>query len=486
MFSTIIEAVAYHAKARPDALAAVAQDEKLTYAQLYDLARGFAHMLRQSGLKRGQCVVMQAEQSLSFVVAHMGTHLAGGIFTPTERTLMAHGAEQIAAETDAHMVISRAGARWPLSMDAGEILDTAEKLARQAGDIALPDPSEPAELLFTTGTTGKSKGVLCSHRSVAAVAGNLVTGMRYSPDTLIAVPGPVSHANAIRKLSAAFLNGSAVLLLNGMTDLAAFFGALDAWPVNALCLPPSAVRMLLALSGDRLGQYAGQIDFVESGTAPLTDADKRRLCALLPNSRLYNSYGTSEAGSSCMYDYNHESAGAGCIGRPMINSRFIIVDKQRRPFDATRENPGYLACGGDVLMDGYWRDSELTARTVENGFIYTSDLAYWGPDGMIYVLGREDDVINVGGRKVAPDEVERAALEIGGVMDCGCARMKDPLSGEAVRLFVVMKPGAKFDAVALRRALAERLADYMVPRVIVERDSLPRASNGKLKRNRLE
>lgn len=121
-------------------------------------------------------------------------------------------------------------------------------------DLPLPAPEDPADILFTTGTTGASKGVEISHGALVATAENLIYGCGYREDTVIVVPGPMNHANPIRKLMATVVNGSTIHILNGMLDLKAFYAALDGAPGRlACCLPPSAIRTLFALTGDRLG-----------------------------------------------------------------------------------------------------------------------------------------------------------------------------------------------------------------------------------------
>ena len=481
MNTSIAQAVRRHAVENPERTAIIAADGRLTYRTLWDRARGFAAFLADAGLKKGECAAMRAEQTCAFAVCHLATHLAGGIFTPVEKRAPDARLEEILKQTEASILISASDEGAPGRIDARLALTSLEPR-----DFPMPEGSDPAELLFTTGTTGAAKGVLCGHRSVAAVAENLVCGMGYRPDTLLVVPGPVSHANAIRKLASTFLNGSGILLLDGMNDLAAFFRALDEHPVTALCLPPSAIRLILSLSGNRLARYQDRIDFVESGTAPLTEADKARMRSLLPKSRLYNSYGTSEAGSCCMYDYNAVDGGAGSIGFPAVNARFEIVDEDRRPIASSAENMGLIAISGDMTMLGYWRDPALTAETLAGGRLTTSDIGYFDERGMVHVVGRQGDVINVAGRKVAPDAVEQAALMLDDVADCGCAKAQDPLTGEAPVLYVVMKPESPFDPAALREALSKRLEDFMLPRRIFARDKLPRAENGKLQRKLLQ
>lgn len=481
MNRSIVEAVARHASNTPERTAVIAPDGRLTYRELWDRVRGMAALLERLGTQKGDCVVMRAEQTSAYCVCHLATHLCGGIFTPVEKRAPDVRLQEVIAQTKARILISAADEGLPGRIDSRLALSALE-----TKDFPLPDGRDPAELLFTTGTTGTSKGVLHNHRSVAAVAENLVHGMGYKPDTLMVVAGPVSHAGSIRKLSSTYLMGSGVLLLDGLSDLSAFFRALDEHPVTALYLPPSAIRLILNLSGDRLGRYKDQIDFVESGTAPLSEADKRHMRALLPHSRLFNSYGTGEAGGCCMYDYNAVDGGAGCIGYPALNACFEIMGEDRRPIQSSPERTGLIAIRGDMTMMRYWGDQELTDQTLSDGWLYTSDVGYYDEAGRLRLVGRKSEVINVAGLKVAPDEVEQAALALGDVADCGCGRAQDPLTGEAPVLYVVMKPGRVFDPMAIREALSKLLVDFMLPRRIFERETLPRAENGKLQRKLLK
>ena len=483
-YRTIVEALKEHALTQPKRMAVWAEDNQLSYAELYRMVCGFARYLSSLGIRRGDRVVMQTQQSLRFVVAHYGTHLAGGIFTPLEKQIPMEELESFAKITQAFIAISEeqiSSTRWIAGQN---VLEEAQKHADDPTDFIFPQPEEPAELLFTTGSTGKAKGVLCSHTNVVAVAENLITGMKYHPNTLLIVPGPLNHANSIRKVSTTILNGSSIVILNGLLDIRAFFKIMDEMPVTGLCLPPAAVNMLLRLSRDKIGNYSNKIEFVESGTSPLPETARTRLCELLPHSRLYNSYGLSEAGSSCMYDYNQMRDLKNCIGRTAINAHFIIVDDNRREIQSSKENCGFLAVTGDVVMLGYWNDPEATARTMEDGYFYTTDIGYIEEE-LIYLVGRKDEMIHVGGYKVEPIEIEEAVMRYTEVEDCACVAVEDPYMGQVPKLYVVLAPGATLDAGYISNRLRERLESYKIPREIEVIDIIPRSSIGKKLRLKL-
>lgn len=361
-------------------------------------------------------------------------------------------------------------------------MECANQYSSDDMEWIFPKADDSADILFTTGTTGASKGVELSHRALTATAENLIYGCRYKKDTVMIVPGPLNHANAIRKFFTSMVNGSTVYILNGMKNLKAFFAALDHEGSIACCLPPSSIRIIFSLTQDTLGEYADKIDFIESATAPLPEPDKQKLCTLLPHTRLYNNYGSSEAASVCMYDYNEYPGLIGCVGKAMPNSRIIIVDENRREIKSSKDHMGYIACIGDVNMKGYVNEPELTDSVLNNGIVYTNDVGYIDEEGFVYVSGRKGDVINVGGLKVAPSDVESAALAYEGVDDCICIPVDDPILGKALKLLVVMSDGVPFDVKAIRSHMLNTLENYKVPSYYERTEKIERTYNGKLNR----
>lgn len=443
--------------------------------------------MREQGLQKGDIVAAKASQTLDYVVVYLGVHLAGGVITSAEAHMPAEGMAGIVRGVKAKMVISDDRAVLTgceaVYLDSAGVLEAAVSTRTGTGAWQFPAAEDSADILFTTGTTGASKGVELSHRALVATAENLIYGCGYQKDTVLIVPGPLNHANPIRKLFTSLFNGSTIYILKGMTNMKAFFAALN-YPEGriACCLPPSAVRTIFQLTGDEIGNYADRIDFIESATAPLPEPDKERLCRLLPNTRLLNNYGSSEAASVCMYDYRKYPGRPGCVGRAMPHSRIFVVDSNKKEISSSRENMGLLACEGDVTMKGYVNEPELTREVLIDGAVYTNDIGYIDEEGFVYVAGRKGDVINVGGLKVAPTEVEEAALAIDGIEDCICLPIDHPVTGQALKLLVVMGDGAEFAPRKFTAFLKTRLENHKVPTKYEQVESIARTYNGKLDR----
>ena len=433
-----------NAQCYPDKVAVVCGDTSLTYAQLWqEVAR------RAQDFHPHEVVCFRSSQDIDFLVTYMAVHLAGGVAVPLE-----HGMPDTLFERISSAV---------------------------AHSFTLHSSLPIADILYTTGTTGQSKGVMVSHRALIADAENLIAGQGFSHDLVFIINGPLNHIGSLSKIWPCIILGATILIIEGMKDLNAFFRALDT-PPSSFLLPPSSklkfatffvpatIRMILQFAPDRLASYAHKLDFIESGAAPLPQTDMQRLCELLPHTRLYNTYASTETGIIATYNYNDDRCMANCLGRPMPHSKILITPD------------GLIACQGDTLMSGYVGDPELTATVLRDDTVFTSDVGILDEEGMLHLSGRASDVINVGGFKVSPIEVEEAAMASPMVSDCICISASHPVTGRALKLLVVTPPGQKLDKRTLARYLADRLEPYKVPMLYEQVDTIARTYNGKLDR----
>jgi len=433
-----------NARCYPDKVAVVCGDTTLTYAQLWqEVAR------RAQAFHPHEVVCFRSSQDIDFLVTYMAVHLAGGVAVPLE-----HGMPDTLFERISSAV---------------------------ANSFTLHSSLPIADILYTTGTTGQSKGVMVSHRALIADAENLIAGQGFSHDLVFIINGPLNHIGSLSKIWPCIILGATILIIEGMKDLNAFFRALDT-PPSSFLLPPSSklkfatffvpatIRMILQFAPDRLASYAHKLDFIESGAAPLPQTDMKRLCELLPHTRLYNTYASTETGIIATYNYNDGRCMANCLGRPMPHSKILIT------------LDGLIACQGDTLMSGYVGDPELTATVLHDDTVFTSDVGILDEEGMLHLSGRASDVINVGGFKVSPIEVEEAAMASPMVSDCICISASHPVTGRALKLLVVTPPGQKLDKRTLARYLADRLEPYKVPMLYEQVDTIARTYNGKLDR----
>ncbi len=484
MRKSVVEYVSIHANTTPDNVAVVVKGEETTYKTLYEYVRGYAAYLNNNGVKKGDIVAVVTSQTLDYVVLYLAVHLSGGIIAPLEKGIPDDSIVGIIQRIGVKFLIADTSLNADVTiLKRTGILETAMENYSDELKFDFPNENDSADILFTTGTTGVSKGVEISHKALTATAENASFGCEYKKDTVVIVPGPLNHASGLRKIITTMVNGSTIYILNGMTSIKRFFDALDYQKGTiACCLPPAAIRTIFQFTKEKIGEYKDIIDFIESAGAPLPEADKERLCTLLPNTRLYNNYGSSESASVCMYDYNKNRGLLNCIGKCMPNAQVIIVDDDKNPIKSSKDNMGLLACKGDINMKGYVNDPVATAGVLKDGIVYTNDIGYIDENGYVYIIGRKGDVINVGGLKVAPAEVESVVLEHENVDDCILIGVDDAIAGKTLKLLVVVSPDCNFDTKELRTFLLTKLESYKVPLQYEIVDKVERTYNGKLNR----
>lgn len=424
----------------PDKIAIVAQGKETTYRELYDLILKKAEELKADGWKAGDVYVLRSSQSLEYLVLYFALHSLDVIVCPLEKDISDERFEQINQE------ISKFN---PSSVVCDSI---------------------PSDILYTTGTTGVSKGVLVSRKAILSNGENLIESQKFTKDIVFVITGPINHSGNWSKVFPTMMVGATLYILEGMKDLNAFFEALNYSDRRTACfLVPASIRMLILFSKKQLNALQDKIEFVETGGAPISVADMIGLSNLLPKSRLYNTYASSETGMICTYNFNDGIHKDSCCGNLMKHASFKIVD-------------GKIVCRNAGQMTCYINAPELTDSVLKDGFIYTNDLGSIDSEGMLRIEGREGDVINVGGLKVSPIEVENCAQELNEIEDCICIPKPHPVMGNVVRLLVVIKNGYTFDRRSIALHLASRLENYKVPQNIEVVEKINRTYNGKLDR----
>lgn len=428
----MISLLTHHAEVFGQKPAVICHGERLSYAQLLErVSMEACRLQKEEKVRRGTLYQFVATQDIGYLIQFLALHVIGAVCVP---------------------------------------VDTHLELPQEE----LPDVSD---ILFTTGSTSKPKGVLLSFDAVMADAENLIQAHRYHQDITFVICGPVHHFGSWSKVMPTLVAGGTLLLLDGLKDLEAFFCAMGSAPHTATFLVPSAIRMIMQLSSDRLASLASSIEFIETGAAPIAACEMEQLRRLLPHTRLYNTYASTETGVVCTYPFHLSSAEPdrtdlqlsgncleGCVGTAMRHAHVRLDDE------------GRIVVSGRMIMSGYLGSSE--AKPLE---IVTSDVGNLDEQQQLYIVGRVSDFINVGGLKVAPAEVEAAVMSIPWVKDCICIAHPHPMMGQVPELLVVCD-NQDYDRKAIISYLRERLEPYKLPLFYRQIEKIAKTYNGKTDR----
>jgi fatty-acyl-CoA synthase len=479
-----VDHVAFHARLSPGRLAArdLTSGRRWTYAELDRAVGACAALLRSGyGLTLGDRVACLARNGVELVVLHLACARVGLIFAPLNWRLSP--AEVAAIVADAEPGVIFGDAELERAELAGVSLDELA-VAIEAAEPAPPaviDPQRPSLMLYTSGTSGRPKGVLLSETNIAQTAVNFGLLGRVTRDSVFLVDTPMFHIiGMVTSVRPALMFGGAFLASDAFQPARTLERMAD--PELAVthyfCVP----QMAAALRAERAFDPAGLqgLTALFTGGAPQSPDAIR---AWLANGVIVaDGFGMTEAGTvfgmPLEADLIAEKAGSAGVATPAIQSR--IVDAEDR--DCPSGVPGELLLRGRNVFSGYWRRPDETAQAfTADGWFRTGDIALCDEAGFHWVVDRKKDMFISGGENVFPAEIENALAGFPGLAECAVVGMPDEKWGE-VGVCALVPAGDAAEAIveAAKAYLAERLARYKLPRRFVVVEALPRTGSGKV------
>ena len=484
MSETILKRFFEYSEKTPDQLFSIDPSGSYTYGEAGRRVRRGVSKLQELGIRQGDRVAVSCTQDSRFLLALIAAEASGAVCVPIEAHMKEERLKGILEDTGAAVLFTGEDA---LSLRSPRML-AIEELTDLAGDAPMPElPGEEmtAEILYTTGTTGKSKGIEITHANNYALAENICFGCGMREKNVELVPLPLSHSHGLRTCFANIYAGGTVILTDGVSKVKEIYDLIRDYGATAMDLSPTAVNVLLRLSRGRFSDFNDQLDYIEIGTAPLSEGLKGQLKKAFPDVRLYNFYGSTESGRSCVLNFNSDEDKPCCIGYPSKHARFFVVDDAGREFRSSKEHTGLLACEGAMTMKGYFRQEELTKSVLRGGALFTADEGYIDEKGRVFCLGRRDDVVNYRGIKIAPEEIESIAAAFPGITDAALVGKDDARAGQ-LPVLCYMTNQEDFDEASFSLYLSEKIEKDRLPHELLQCKSIPRTANGKLRRGVLK
>lgn len=484
MYNSIVETVAAHAANHPDWQCIAEMNRICTYGELWSLILRNAACLNAAGVQKGDRVVLHTSQTTWHVAALLAIHLVGGVAVPIEKKIANDRVKEIIEQVGAKLVV--APRRMDIDIDQ---ITKAEFESFQDGAFlyAFPAKEDMCDILFTTGTTGKSKGVIRTHANELACAESVAHYASLDEKEVALVPFPLNHSGGIGRLYACLFASTLMIPTDGVVFLQPFYSLMDKYHVTVMFLAPAHLSILLNRSEDRLRTYNGQLRMVTIGSSYLDEATRQRLLTVLPDVKLFITYGATESSSACSFEFSKYRNKPRCIGLPNLNTRILITDEmgEEKP-DASADNLGFISHDGPTVVPGYWNEPELTATVIKNGRLVTHDMGYVDEEGFVYIYGRADDVIISGGNKIAPFEVEDVVMGLPEILECACIPVEDKLLGAAPKLYVVLREGFELDTKRIILHMQSKLEHFKVPSSIALINEIPKtAGTNKVNRKAL-
>ncbi|HZH89823.1 MAG TPA: AMP-binding protein [Pyrinomonadaceae bacterium] len=469
-----------------------------TYAEFDRAVNRTANMLAAHGVGRGDVVSLLLPNSAEYVIAYFACFKTGALAGPVNSLLKSEEAAYVVGNSDAKLLLYHSQFRDTVAEMRGEVSSLTAALefddaatAAAAFDAAPADSwrnlalgrDDAAIIIYTSGTTGKPKGCLLTHGNLLANARQIVSWLKFTPaDRLLSVM-PLFHMNAVMvtTIAAMYAGGSSVV--SPRFSASRFWQTISDYEITSFGSVATMLSMLLATypEGVPAGLRREQLRFAMCGSAPVPAEVLRRFEETF-DCLVIEGYGLSESTVRATFNPPGADRRPGSCGQS-IGCEIKVFDENDG--EVGQGELGEIVLRGENIFKGYYKNEAATAEAFRGGWFHTGDIGYADADGFYYIADRKSDMIIRGGENIYPREIDELLYTHPAVASAATVGVPDPLYGEEVAAFVVLKEDAASSADELVEFCRARLADFKCPKSIRFLDELPKGPTGKVLKREL-
>jgi fatty-acyl-CoA synthase len=493
--------LAHHATRTPDKAITVFEGETISYAEMARSAAALAGGLSERGVDRGAVVALLSYNCPEFLEAIFAANFLGAIAMPINWRLAAPEVRYILEHSGARALISDE-ALVELANEATAGLESS--LVRASISAAPPDgwinladlratPSRAApvpvaaddthRLMYTSGTTGRPKGVMITHANLAWKNLAHIVELGFTSEDLGLACGPLYHVGALDLTTTSLIAVGGTIVIHRSFEAADVVDELERSRATTVWLAPAMVNAIMALP-DIAQRDLSSVRVVVNGGEKMPIPLIERIQRVFPAAWFADAYGLTETVSGDTFlDRDSLVSKLGSVGRPCLYLEIDIWDEQGGSLPVGER--GEIVMRGPKVFKGYWRDPGATRQAFAGGWFHTGDIGVRDEDGYLYIVDRLKDMIVSGGENIASSEIERVLYEHASVLEAAVVGRPDDRWGEVPVAFVVLRPGAVATADGLVEYCRAQLARFKVPKEVTFLDVLPRNPSGKVLKREL-
>lgn len=497
----------------PDKVALICGDRKLTYREIEENCNRLAHGLASLGIRRGDRIGICLDNSVEAVLAVFSILKAGAIFMMINATtkkdklifvlnnsraaaLITHGRNLAVLRENPdklpHLRNIVTTGPVPESKDEiGKCVTLNDLLRQEEAFVGPPRKTcidiDLAALIYTSGSTGNPKGVMVTHLNIVSAANSITTYLENRREDIVLNVLPLSFDYGLYQVLMTFKIGGTLVLERSFTYPHAVIEKLIREKITGFPIVPTILAILLQMD---LKKYdLSSLRYISNTGAALPTKHIHDLRKLFPQVKIYSMYGLTECKRVSFLPPDQIDLRPASVGKGMPNEEVYIVDEM-----GNRVGPGIageLVIRGSNVMKGYWEMPEETDRVLKPGpvpgekVLHSGDLFRTDEEGYLYFIGRKDDIIKTRGEKVSPKEVENSLYHLDGIAEAAVIGVPDKILGQAIKAVITLKEGARLTEQDILRHCSKSLEDFMVPKFVEFRNSLPMTATGKINKREL-
>jgi fatty-acyl-CoA synthase len=489
--------LAHHASRRADQAMTVFEGETTTYGEMTARVEALSGGLHERGVGAGDVVALLSYNCPEFLEAMFAANRLGAVAMPINWRLAAPEVRYILQHSEARALIcdeplveiadeACAGledsiVRACIARSARNGWTTLDELRAGTGAVLPPVRARSDDvhrLMYTSGTTGRPKGVMITHANLAWKNLAHLVEFGFTADDLGLACGPLYHVGALDLTTTSLVAAGATTIIQRTFDAEAVVDELERSRVTAVWLAPAMVNAIMALP-DVEQRDLSSVRLIINGGEKMPIPLIQRIQRTFPSAWFADAYGLTETVSGDTFlDRDSIVSKLGSVGRPCLHLELEVWDEGGRPVGPGER--GEIVMRGPKVFKGYWRDPDATARAFEGGWFHTGDVGVRDEDGYLYIVDRLKDMIVSGGENIAGSEVERVLYEHPAVLEAAVVGRPDKRWGEVPVAFVVLRPGTAASADDLTSHCRDQLARFKVPKDVTFLEALPRNPSGKV------
>ncbi len=497
------EMLELNAKKYPDNVCLVDATRSFTFPQTEARACRLANALLGMGLQKGDKVSVLLENCIEFVEIYLAAAKAGLVVNPINFRLVGSEIEYIVGHAESRAFVvhdefcptvdSVRGQLEHIPADNYVVVGQPREGYRsyepllESGAVEAPGvvvrPEDPWILLYTSGTTGRPKGVVRSHESYVAFYLINAVDFGFRPEHSVLNVMPLCHVNAtFFTFNFTYIGGATYVHPARSFDTTEILGIVQRAGISFISLIPTHYALILAVPADQRAQFdVSSVKKLLCSSAPARVEQKRAIMEYFEGVELYEGYGSTEAGIVTTLFPDEQMTKPGSIGRESLGTSFVrILDADKRP--VTRGEIGELYSRGPMMFDRYYKSPEKTADSFAGEWFSAGDMAYEDEDGYYYLVDRKNNMIITGGENVFPSEVETIIAAHPAVYDVAVIGASHPKWGEAIKAIVILKRGQAATDRDIIDFCRPRMAGFKRPKSVtfITADEMPRTGTGKI------
>ena len=467
----------------PTKIAIIFEDSEITYSDLTKKSLSLADILKTDSPK---VISLLLPNGIDFVVSYFGILASGNICHIIPPSISDSNLIHQLKLTDPSLIISNKILQKKLLRT--NILKNYKFLDIESFHFEdsinfhpVGEPSSIAMILFSAGTTSTPKAVQLSHNNVENTVNRVNNFLSITENDIDVISLPLSHSFGLGCLNCIIKSGGTAVLHKNTINLPKVISSIKDYNATSFASTPTTFQQIMANHKLQFRNSIDSIRYLLTNSSPMPNELTNNLLDILENKNLYTYYGLTEASRSTFHLYKKQDDKINSVGKPLPGVTFKIIKNSN---ECTALEHGEICIQGNHVSQGYWKTIGNNQK-FENNWLHTGDIGYFDKDGYLFLVGRKDDLINIGGEKVFPKEIEDILKLMEKIDDVAVKGITDALLGQIVKAFIVTKNGVHLKDDEIYSFCKGKLENYKIPRIIKFLDKLPKNDQGKLLRKKL-